>query len=82
MEKECSEQRPVEANSTGGQGSRRAIVPSDDDELFHNSAFFVSYYIDTDDEGMSFEVITDVWSRISFFCDVTLRQWVTGFQTT
>jgi hypothetical protein len=22
----------VEANSTGGQGSRRAVVPSDDDE--------------------------------------------------
>jgi hypothetical protein len=24
----------VEANSTGGQGLRRAVAPSDDDELF------------------------------------------------
>jgi hypothetical protein len=24
--------RPVEANSTGGQGSRRAVAPSDDDD--------------------------------------------------
>jgi hypothetical protein len=32
MEKESSGQRPVEANSTGGQGSRRAIAPSDDDD--------------------------------------------------
>ena len=30
MEKESSEQRPVEANSTGGQGSRRAVAPTDD----------------------------------------------------
>ena len=30
MEKESSRQRPVEANSTG-QGSRRAVAPSDDD---------------------------------------------------
>ena len=32
MEKECSGQRPVEANSTGGQGSRKAVAPSDDDD--------------------------------------------------
>ena len=32
MEREGSGQRPVEANSTGGQGSRRAVAPSDDDE--------------------------------------------------
>ena len=32
MEKESSGQRPVEANSTGGQGSRRAVAPSDDDD--------------------------------------------------
>jgi hypothetical protein len=25
-------ERPVEANSTGGQGSRRAVAPSDDDD--------------------------------------------------
>jgi hypothetical protein len=25
----------VEANSTGGQGSRRAVAPSDDDEYRH-----------------------------------------------
>jgi hypothetical protein len=25
----------VEANITGGQGSRRAVAPSDDDEYFH-----------------------------------------------
>jgi hypothetical protein len=31
MEKESSGLRPVEANSTGGQGSRRAVAPSDDD---------------------------------------------------
>jgi hypothetical protein len=29
MEKETQE-RPVEANSTGGQGSRRAVEPNDD----------------------------------------------------
>jgi hypothetical protein len=32
MEKESSGYRPVEANSTGGQGSRRAVAPSDDDD--------------------------------------------------
>ena len=32
MEKESSGQRPVETNSTGGQGSRRAVAPSDDDD--------------------------------------------------
>jgi hypothetical protein len=32
MEKESSEQRPVEANSRGGQGSRRVVTPSDDDD--------------------------------------------------
>jgi hypothetical protein len=33
MEKESSGQRPLEANSTGGQGSRRAVAPSDDVEI-------------------------------------------------
>jgi hypothetical protein len=28
----------VEANSTGGQGSRRAVAPSDDDELVYSTA--------------------------------------------
>jgi hypothetical protein len=36
MEKKSSGERPVEANSTGDQGSRRAVAPSgggdDDDE--------------------------------------------------
>jgi hypothetical protein len=32
MEKESSGQRPVEANSTKGQGSHRAVAPSDDDD--------------------------------------------------
>jgi hypothetical protein len=32
MEKESSGYRPVEGNSTGGQGSRRAVAPSDDDD--------------------------------------------------
>ena len=32
MEKESSGQRLVEANSTGGQGSRRAVAPNDDDD--------------------------------------------------
>jgi hypothetical protein len=32
MEREGSGQGPVEANSTGGQGSRRAVAPSDDYE--------------------------------------------------
>jgi hypothetical protein len=32
MEKESSGQGPVEANSTGDQGSRRAVAPSDDDD--------------------------------------------------
>jgi hypothetical protein len=31
MEKKSSGQGPVEAISTGGQGSRRAVAPSDDD---------------------------------------------------
>jgi hypothetical protein len=34
MEKESSGQRPVQANSTEGEGSRRAVAPSDVDELF------------------------------------------------
>jgi hypothetical protein len=37
MEKESSGQRPVRANSTGGQGSSRAVAPSDDDDV-HKSA--------------------------------------------
>jgi hypothetical protein len=32
MEKESSGHTAVEANSTGGHGSRRAVAPSDDDE--------------------------------------------------
>ena len=32
MDKESSRQRPVEANITGGQGSRRAVTRSDDDD--------------------------------------------------
>ena len=32
MEKESSGLRPVEANSTGGQGTHRAVTPSDDDD--------------------------------------------------
>jgi hypothetical protein len=36
MQKESSGQRPLEAaNSTGGQGSRRPVVPSDDDDDEH-----------------------------------------------
>jgi hypothetical protein len=31
MEKECSGQRPGETDSTGGQGSRTAVAPSDDE---------------------------------------------------
>jgi hypothetical protein len=33
----------VEANSTGGQGSRRAVAPSDDDEwenMWHLEVYF------------------------------------------
>jgi hypothetical protein len=32
MEKENLGQRPVVANSIGGQGSSMAVVPSDDDD--------------------------------------------------
>ena len=32
MERESSGLRPVEANSTGGQGSHRAVVPSGGDD--------------------------------------------------
>jgi hypothetical protein len=32
VEKESSGWRPVEANSIGGQGSRRTVAPSDDDD--------------------------------------------------
>ena len=39
MEKESSGYRPVEANSTGDQGSGRAVAPSDDDENKHQTAF-------------------------------------------
>jgi hypothetical protein len=38
MEKESSGQRPVEANSTGGQGSRRAVAPSKYDEVDRDGA--------------------------------------------
>jgi hypothetical protein len=41
MEKESSGQRPVEANSTGGQGSRRAVAPSDDDDVQCMSCLFM-----------------------------------------
>jgi hypothetical protein len=37
MEKESSGQGPVEVNSTGGQGSCRAVAPSDDDDSLHSS---------------------------------------------
>jgi hypothetical protein len=45
MEKKSSGQRPVEANSTGGQGSRRAVAPSDDDDddneyIIHRKTIF------------------------------------------
>jgi hypothetical protein len=47
MEKERSGQRPVETNSTEGQGSRRAVASSDDDILItstvHN-ATAVEFY--------------------------------------
>jgi hypothetical protein len=34
----------VEVNSTGGQGSRRAVAPSDDDECgFHISIFIFNF---------------------------------------
>jgi hypothetical protein len=29
----------VEANSTGGQGSRRAVAPSDDDDELHSTIY-------------------------------------------
>jgi hypothetical protein len=32
MEKKSSGQRPVQANSTRGQGSSRAVAPSDDND--------------------------------------------------
>jgi hypothetical protein len=32
MEKESSGQRPMEAISTGDQGSRRAVAPNDDED--------------------------------------------------
>jgi hypothetical protein len=35
MEKESSGLGPVEANSTEGQGSHRAVAPSDDDDLHY-----------------------------------------------
>ena len=34
---------PMEANSTGGQGSRRAVAPSDDDDTSHIKASEVLY---------------------------------------
>jgi hypothetical protein len=36
MEKQSSGQGPVEANSTGGQGSRRAVAPSNDNDSSPN----------------------------------------------
>jgi hypothetical protein len=48
MEKESSGQRPVEANSTGSQGSRRAVAPNDDDEFVVEWGMFqVELYIIT-----------------------------------
>jgi hypothetical protein len=47
MEKESSGQGPVEVNSTGGQGSCRAVVPSGggggggDDEFYIMSTLFL-----------------------------------------
>jgi hypothetical protein len=39
---ESSGQRPEEANSTGGQGLRRAVAPSDDDD--HHDYYSCYYY--------------------------------------
>ena len=34
-----AQDRPVEANSTGDQGSRRSVAPSDDDDNFLSLTF-------------------------------------------
>jgi hypothetical protein len=41
MEKGSSGLRPVEANSTGRQGSHRAVAPSDDDDDDDERIFFI-----------------------------------------
>jgi hypothetical protein len=38
METESSGQRQVKVNNTGGQGSRRAVAPSDDDAVLPTAA--------------------------------------------
>jgi hypothetical protein len=43
MEKESSGKRPVEANSTGGQGSLRAVAPSDDDDDDDDITYYIFY---------------------------------------
>jgi hypothetical protein len=44
-----AQERPVEANSTGGQGSRRAVAPSDDDDDDDDD----EDYDDDDDDEMN-----------------------------
>jgi hypothetical protein len=45
MEKESSGQRPAETKSTGGQGSRRAVAPSDDDDDVYTTVGFVDFCV-------------------------------------
>jgi hypothetical protein len=41
--RKAQDKRPVEANSTGSQGSRRAVAPSEDDDADNDSLGFVLF---------------------------------------
>jgi hypothetical protein len=45
MEKESSGYTPVEANGTGGQGSRRAVAPSEDDDDDDTNDILKDFYL-------------------------------------
>ena len=46
----------MEANSTGGQGSRRAVAPSDDDDYDETKVSYCS---------LVFGVLRGVWMRLA-----------------
>jgi hypothetical protein len=70
MEKESSGQKSVEANSTGGQGSRRAVAPRDDDKD-ECCNVRVTYYWDAFAKPLllwksnNYYTFLCVWSRVS-----------------
>jgi hypothetical protein len=63
MEKESSGQRPVEANGTGGQGSHRAVAPSDVGDYLKSSfakliILMIGNWKYADHAGLPYDYIT------------------------